>query len=290
MTHNGTTVRDGEGRPILKGPPLIDQDKFDQLQGVLDARSFKVTHRSVKASPLLGVARCGVVLHRPGCEYSGELWVPPRCDCQACGKSMHLRQHRRNGKLYRYYQCNGGSDGHVKSHEANIVKAEELEEACRVTFLRDHGDEKVKEPVHIPAESHQAELEEARRAAEEIVPMLSKASSATMQKLYQSQLEALDRRIAELEGLPESAARWEWRERPETYADVWEKADAEGQRQLLLKRKIHVEAAALKGDGRYRAAPLIHMYSLDLDQELYEEMEARAAEERERYGVPDEPV
>ncbi|KUI26552.1 hypothetical protein AU196_02770 [Mycobacterium sp. IS-1742] len=285
-THNGATVRDAEGRPVLKAPPLISQDKFAQLQGVLESRSFKVTNRSVNASPLLGVARCGVVLHKPDCEYADGLWTPPRCDCQPCGKPMHSRQHRRAGKVYRYYQCNGGADGHPKTHAANIVKAEELEEACRDTFLRDHGHEKVKELVHIPAEDHQAELEEAKRAAEEIVPMLSKAASTTMQRLYQGQLEALDRRIAELEGLPESAARWEWRERPETYTEVWENADAEGQRQLLLKRKVHVEAVALKGEGRYRPDAFIHMFSLDIDPEEFKAREARAAEERERYGVP----
>src|SRR4029077_3295812 len=106
------------------------------------------------------------------------------------------------------------------------------------TFLATYGHENVKEKVFIPAEEHQALLDEAVRAAEEIAPMLGTATSDTMRKLYQHQLESIDRRIAELEKLPTSSARWEWREQPETYAEVSESADTEERRQLLIKRKV----------------------------------------------------
>jgi site-specific DNA recombinase len=284
MTHNGTTVRDESGLPILKGPPLIDQDKFDQIQSALDSRSFKISSRSTNASPLLGVAFCGVKLHKPGCDNSPH--SGPVCDCDVCGKPLHIRQHRRNGKLYRYYQCTGGADGHAKAHaDANIIKADELEESCETTFLATYGHENVKAKVHIPAQDHQAELDEAVRAAEEIAPLLGTATSETMRKLYQNQLESIDRRIAELEKLPTSSARWEWREQPETYAEVWESADTEERRQLLIKRKVHAEVAVPKGEGRYRSdsQAMVHMFAMDMDVEEYE---ARAAEERALWGVP----
>ncbi|MCW2551137.1 MAG: 31, gp66 [Mycobacterium sp.] len=286
MTHNGSTVRDETGLPILKGPPLIDQDRFDQLQSALGTRSFQVSSRSTNASPLLGVAFCGVKLHKPGCKntpHSG-----PVCDCDVCGKPLHIRQHRRNGKVYRYYQCNGGADGHVKAHaDANIVRADELEDSCEETFLGMYGQEYVKEKVFIPAEDHQAELDEAVRAAEEIAPMLGAATSDTMRKLYQNQLEAIDRRIAALEKLPTSSARWEWREQPQTYAEVWESAATEARRQLLIKRKVHAEVAVPKGEGRYRTngQAMVHMFALDMDPEEFQSWEARAAGERERYGL-----
>lgn len=284
MTHNGKTVRDESGAPVLKGPPLIDQDTFDRLQAALDKRSFQITNRTANASPLLGVAFCGAKQHKPECTAA----MPYNhfaCDCGVCGKPLHIRQHRRNGKLYRYYQCTGGSDGHLKTHaEANIVKADELEEECERAFLFYYGHENIKEKVFVPAADHQAELEEAVRAAEEIAPMLGSATSGTMKKLYQSQLEAIDRRIAELEKLPTSAARWEWREQPQTYAEVWESADADERRQLLIKRKVHAQAVAPKGEGRYRSEALVHMFALDVD---LDELEARAAEERQRWGVPD---
>jgi site-specific DNA recombinase len=263
MTHGGSTVRDDSGMPVLKGPPLIDQDTFDRLQSVLDARSFKVSNRSTNASPLLGVAFCG--------------W---------CGKPMHIRQHRRGDKVYRYYQCTGGADGSVKSHaDVNIVKADELEDECESLFLGVYGGENVKEKVFIPAEDHQRQLDEAVRAAGEITPLLGAAASDTMRRLYLSQLEALDRRISELEKLPVSSARWEWREQPDTYADVWVKSDVEERRQLLMKRKVRVEASASKGEGRYRGPAEVRLFALDMDPEEFESWEARAAVERAKAGL-----
>ncbi|QGJ90183.1 serine integrase [Mycobacterium phage SheaKeira] len=272
MTHGGKTVRDEDGLPILKGPPLVTQDTYDQLQQVLEVRSFKVSRRSTNASPLLGVAFCGLKM--------GDA---------VCGKPLHLRQHHRNGKVYRYYQCTGGVGiGHPKTHDyANIIKADELEESFESTFLRTYGGEKVKERVFVPAESHQEELEEAVRAAGEIAPLLGTATSDTMRKMYQTQLESIDRRIAALEKLPTSSARYEWREQPATYADAWEQASTEERRQLLIKRKVHAEVSVPKGESRYRdSLPLIHMFTLDIDPEEFEAWEERAAEERLKHGVP----
>ncbi|WKW87250.1 serine integrase [Mycobacterium phage Chargerpower] len=273
MTHGGKTVRDESGRPILKGPPLIDQDKYDQLQAVLDNRSFKVSQRSTNASPLLSVAFCSM-----------------KVEGGVCGKPLHIRQHRRNGKVYRYYQCTGGSDGHVKSHtDANIIKADDLEEKFENWFLAVYGNEKVKEQVFIPAEDHQAEKDEAERAAEEIVAMLGSATSDTMKKLYQKQLESIDRRMAVLDTMPSSSARYEWREQPKTYGEVWETSTTEERRQLLMKRKVRAEVAVPKGEGRYRPSGHdgVEMFALDVD---LDEFEARAAEERRKEGIPDEPI
>jgi DNA invertase Pin-like site-specific DNA recombinase len=224
MTHEGVTVRDAEGSPVLKGPPLIPQDLYDRLQGALEAKSFKITNRSKNASPLLGVAICGM-----------------------CGRPMHLRQHHnaKRGKTYRYYQCVGGAaSGHgVQEHDRNIVQADELEEMVEEGFLFSHGHENVREKVFIPAESHQEELDEALRAVEEITPLLGTVISTTMRTRLLDQLSALDSRIAALEQLPSSEAHWEWRELPETYGDAWEKADTEARRQMLLKRGVSATVA-----------------------------------------------
>jgi DNA invertase Pin-like site-specific DNA recombinase len=224
MTHKGATVRDADGVPIRKGPPLITQDVYDRLQVALDARSFKVTNRSAKASPLLGVAHCGM-----------------------CERLMHLRQHHnaKRGKTYRYYQCLGGaSSGHgIQEHEANIAKAADLEELVEQTFLEQHGHKNVREKVFVPADSHQIELDELVRAVQETTPLLATTESATMRKQLLAQLSAWDSRIVALESLPVSEARWEWQVLPETYAEAWEKADTEARRQLLLKRGVSVTVA-----------------------------------------------
>jgi site-specific DNA recombinase len=228
MSHKGVTVRDDAGDPIQKGPGLIDPDVFDLLQTALDSRSFKVSNRSINASPLLGVARCGM-----------------------CERSMHLRQHHNKArqKTYRYYQCLGGGasgGGGHREHPTNIIKADELEELVQTTFIDRYGTLKVTERVYVRAESHTIALNEAVRAMEEIATLLATTSSDSGRKRLTAQYSALDSRVAELEQLPASESGWEWRERPQTYAEAWAEADAEARRQLLLKRGV-VASVAVRG-------------------------------------------
>lgn len=204
-THEGNTVRGADGRPVQKGPPLISQTLYNELQEALDSRSVLSSTRTRKTSPLLGVVICGV-----------------------CNANMH---HRKVDSSHRYYLCRSG-------HDVNSVRAEEVEEAVQDAFLYSLGEDRAREKVYIAPESHQEELDEAVRAVEEITPLLGTARSTTMRTRLLEQLEALDSRIAELEQLPLSEARWEWRELPDTYAQAWERADTEGRRQLLLRAGI----------------------------------------------------
>lgn len=247
MTHKGVTVRDDAGQPIRKGPPLITEDEFNRLQVALDARSFKVTNRFEGASPLLGVAICG-----------------------KCGRPLHIRQihNKARGKTYRYYQCVGGSSsGHGTKDHANItIKAETLEHLVEEGFLFTYGQEKVKEKVYIPASNHEIELMEAQRAIDEITPLLGTMTSDTARKRLLEQLSALDSRIAELEKLPTSEARWEWQELPQTYAEAWAEADTEARRQLLLKRAVTATVDYGKRLSRFNPGPLT--FNLTADDDL----------------------
>lgn len=245
ISHDGKTVRDADGNPVLIGEPLIDREKFDRVQAALNVRGFKVTNRSAKASPLLGVAYCG--------------W---------CKRLMHIRQHHHTGrgKTYRYYQCLGGRDnGHglPPDHEPNIVKADDLEQMVEEAFLDTYGVENVRRQVYVPASNHQLEVAEKIREAQEIQPMLSSATSETMQRFYRSRLEAIDRRIAELEKLPVVEAGWDWEESDETYAQVWESADTEARRQLLIKRRVSV-AVSVPPKGQPSTGVQFALYTLDV--------------------------
>ncbi|AEL17730.1 serine integrase [Mycobacterium phage Cuco] len=240
VTHNGSTVRDDDGIPIRKGPALISEEKFDQLQAALDARSFKVTNRSAKASPLLGVAICGL-----------------------CGRPMHIRQHRRNGNLYRYYRCDSGSHsgggGAAPEHPSNIIKADDLEALVEEHFLDEVGGFNVQEKVYVPASDHRAELDEAVRAVEELTQLLGTMTSATMKSRLMGQLTALDERIARLENLPSEGARWDYRATDQTYAEAWEEADTEGRRQLLIRSGITAEVKVTGGDRGVRGVLEFHL-------------------------------
>jgi site-specific DNA recombinase len=249
VLHKGVTVRDEQGEPVRKGPPLVSQDLFNRLQTALDVRAFKVT-RTRNASPLLGVAICLL-----------------------CERLMHYRQHDykdrkgvKNGVVYRYYQCIGGKQSVGNpDHPANVIKAEDLEELVEQTFLETYGHENVKEQIFIPAESHQTELEEAMRAVDELTSLLGTITSDTMRSRLTEQLRALDSRITQLETLPTSESRWEWREMLETYAEAWKSADTDGRRQLLLKRKVSAKVAVRGKVGRTAPGSLeVHLIADDV--------------------------
>ena len=226
-THGGVTVRDDEGSPVLKGPPLVTQETYDRVQAVLESTSLKVTNRSTGASPMLGIALC---------------WI--------CGRALHLRQNhsKLRGKTYRYYQCLGGQ---MREHPTNSIRAEIVEELVEQKFLEDLGDEYVVERVYRPAENHQTALDEAVQAVDELTSLLGTITSDTMRSRLTSQLRALDSRIAELETLPTRESGWEDVPTDRIYRDEWESSDTEQRRQLLLKSGITAKILLRKGDLRF---------------------------------------
>jgi site-specific DNA recombinase len=220
-THNGDTVRDGQGFPVSKGPALVSQDVFDRLQAALDSRSKKITNRSAGASPLLGVLVCA------------------RCD-----RPMHIRRYKQGDHFNSYYSCIGNR---AEPHEANTIRAGDAEHLVEENFLDEIGDMKAQERVYIPAEDHQNELNEAVRAVDELTALLATITSATMRSRLLEQLGALDSRISRLESLPSREAGFEYRETDETYREAWNSLDTEGRRHLLLKSGITVAVKVIKG-------------------------------------------
>lgn len=204
VTHNGLTVRDEKGKPILKGPPLITQDEYDRVQAALDARKHPRT-RTVKTSPLLQVLFC----------YD-------------CGHPMYYRN-AQNGKYVRY---------HCPKCKGKQIPADWAEELVEQKFLWENGHRKVTKRVFIPAEDHQIALNEAVRASEELSALLGTITSETMRSRLTGQMRALDERMAELEQLPSRDARWEEVETDKTYLQAWAEADTDERRKLLLDAGI----------------------------------------------------
>ncbi|KUO18876.1 recombinase [Streptomyces dysideae] len=68
--HRGKTVRDAEGSPVLIGPPLLAEEEFQALQGILDTRSNGIHPKRRETSLLIGVAYCA------GC--SGRMYFATR--------------------------------------------------------------------------------------------------------------------------------------------------------------------------------------------------------------------
>ena len=204
--YDGQTVRDKAGKPVLNAEPLITQSEWDNLQAAIAARRI-TPMRERNTSPLLGVILC-----------------------MECCKPMHHRVHTKDSGVYRYYYCE-------QKHTATIV-AEDAESDLETAFLNAVGDHTIFEKVFIPAESHQTELDEARRAVDEISQMMVSMKSNTVRQRLTEQLEALDQRIGELEGLPSRAASWEYVDTGVKYRTVWESTTPAERRQLLLKSGI----------------------------------------------------
>jgi DNA invertase Pin-like site-specific DNA recombinase len=217
-TYERQTVRDAEGKPVLNAEPILTQDKWDQLQAALEARR-RGPHRTYDTAPLNGVVQCFV------------------CD----ENLFHKIYHRDYGKkLYRYYHCR------VKDHCAQ-VDAEMVEEQVADAFLNAVGDLPVQERVYRQAEDHSAALEDAVRAVDELTPLLGTVTSNLMKARLTGQLEALDKRIAELEKLPVTSAGWELKDTGSTFKSVWDISSQDDRRQLLLRSGIRFKIQRISG-------------------------------------------
>lgn len=227
-TDRGKTVRDSSGVPISNCEALLSPAEWDRLQAVLaEWKLPETTNRVKNTSPLLGVIVCYL-----------------------CGKPLYYRSYTRNyGKgLYRSYYC--------RNHRTPGIKADMLDEYLEENLMREVGDKNVLERYFVPAENHQIELDEAVRATEELTALLGTMTSATMRSSLTAQLAALDSRISALEKLPTSESRWEYRELPRTYREMWESDDDQQfRRELLLKSGITLAATMTGGQKLHLHIP-----------------------------------
>lgn len=210
-------VRDDDGQPVQFGPPLVDSDQWDRIQQRLAETQGK-SFRQTQASPLSGLLTC-----------------------LACGAAMHFDPVTVRGTTYNYYRCAKGL--------CTKIRAEELEALAEETFLSELGDTEVREQVWVPGDSHEAELREAVAALDELSQAAGRMTSATARQRLQSQLSALDARIAELESAPIREARWEYRAIGQTYGDAWKAADVAERRAMLKKSGITFAARVVGGRG-----------------------------------------
>jgi hypothetical protein len=227
-THDGNTVRDDQGDPIMIGPALVTAERFTAVQTALDNTALKVTNRSANASPLLGILVCPL-----------------------CERLMHLRQNhsKARGKTYRYYQCLGGKNSGAKpEHPAHILKADQVEEQVYQFMLDTIGDQPEKTRTWIPACDTTAALHDVQAAITDLTDLYTTAASETMRSRITTQLAALDRKAAELENTPTQEGRWEYRLTGRNNGDVWETLSQDDRRQWILDSGIQVTVNRLHPD------------------------------------------
>lgn len=225
--HEGRTVRDDQGNPVVLAVPLISPEDWELVQAHLDkARLPFVDLARPSQSPLSGLVSCFF-----------------------CGSTLHYSaapSHRGRPGGYQYYRCRNR-----ENCGARPIPADELEGVARDAFLDEYGNEPIKERVWVPGSSSETELREAVAAVDELVALAGTMTSRTAKDRLQKQLAALDIRIAELEQQPSREAHWEYREVGGTYLEEWERLDGDivGRRELLAKAGMSLKVG-ISLDGK----------------------------------------
>ncbi|MFE3407337.1 recombinase family protein [Streptomyces mirabilis] len=214
-TQDNNPVRDSEGAPVMAtAEPILTREEFDVIGAVLAERSVD----NKKPDRVDTVALLLRVIH-----------------CEGCGQRMYLHRPAASSKSTsktETYKCGANTRGH-KCDAPAIIKREWADEYAESEFLRMLGALEVTHTRTIPGYDPQPEIDatlaeyEAHRAERERIK--SKAALVSWEK----HRDALDTRLAELEGREKVEPRIEEVRTGKTYSRIWASADTEGKRQLL---------------------------------------------------------
>jgi site-specific DNA recombinase len=206
-------IRNAKGETVTAAEALITPARFEEIRAEFARRkALRSPRREGGASPMLGVAVCAT------CQ--GPLYLQTQVNELASGEERE----------YRYFRFPCKHSGRLPAHA--------VENRVHGAFIHVLGTYPRLQPVYVPAEDHTVELEQAQRSYEDLVARHAGAKSDTARKVLSGQLGALEDRMVTLEALPRTAARVEYRETGETYAEAWERMDDRERRQLMLDTEV----------------------------------------------------
>lgn len=251
-------VLDTQGQPIRMAEPTFSDEDWDKLQAALGNRTASGKARQVSPNPLSGVVYC------------------------QCGYSVALHRRRSSsGKLHTYVRCGRPIDGC-----RGAVKLSDVESDLDSRFLASYGDEETTEDVFIPGEDRSRELAQTEQSLERL-RWESDNGLVDDEELYRSRLLALSARKAELAANAIVPARVETVGTGKTYRELWDD-DSTDRREVLRKARIKlILNFHPRGTTTSTKNVVSEFQDLFMDREKYEAWEARAAQERRKYGVPD---
>lgn len=198
---------DADGKAIKVGPELIDLETHQRLLAIFDGNKGVGVRRD--ASPLSGLVKCA------DCERP--LWF----DTKAV-----------RGRTYTYYRAQREC-GHPVT-----MRAEFLEELAEAVLLGTHGNTEITERQWIAGEDTTTALADAVRRAGALAEQIGRTTSPTMERLLQSQLDAVSAEVAELEAKPQIEGRWEQVGTGVTWGKAWNGASADRRRAMLRDAEI----------------------------------------------------
>ena len=207
------TRRGKDGQPIkFTDEPLIDQEKWDQLQEAIKA-----------GSKARGLPQSRHMLYRVlFCRSCSPEPFDPQTAVLMYGSRRHT------GRNSAYYTC--------KSCGLNI-RLEKIEALIEGTILHEAGENVLLEKHIVHGDDHAAAIARLERAAERRRELL--ADDPGDEDMARS-LAAMEAQIAELRRKPHEADRFEWKETDSkiTVADHWASLDTAGRAKFLRDWEI----------------------------------------------------
>jgi site-specific DNA recombinase len=163
VTSVGKPLHDEKGHIITRCDPIVDHAMWGEVQAILAQNPSALR---VDASPLLGIATCGI-----------------------CGASMYVAKVRSDGKLYRYYHCRNANAGECPNRR---VSADDMEERLRNDFMAKAGHTK----YFAPTVSHGRDDAKIAQLAETMGSLSSKLALA---RAMGQPTDVLESQVAEIQ-------------------------------------------------------------------------------------------
>ncbi|MFE9726496.1 recombinase family protein [Streptomyces sp. NPDC005794] len=228
-THQGRTVRDHAGEPVLIGPPILTRDEFATLGECLAAKTpQKNRTRKDTDALLLGVAKCA-----------------------GCG--LNLYKSARKGA--HDYVCRASSRG-VRCPAASSMRADWLDDYAEAQLMQRIGAWPMTRVVTHRGYDPGPELREIETELRALYASQASRQSTIGRRIWQEEVDALERRAGALEAAPAEPTRTETVETGETYAEFWDRSSTAERRQMLREMGVTVTVRKGKagGDNRLRVA------------------------------------
>lgn len=224
QVHNVITIRSRKGDPVMiTEDPILTSEERGRIKELISAREAGPRgDRKDTGALLLGVLHCG-----------------------GCGGRMY----RAPSREHSVYACRASARGLVCSAQA-AIKTSWAEEWTTKTMLERFGDMPVVETITHPGYDPRPELAELEEELRTLYASKDTRRSGMRRKIWQEQVDALERRAEAPEATPASPSQVEQRETGQTYKELWEVRDETGRRQMLLDAGVRVECRKGVRGGR----------------------------------------
>lgn len=217
VTREGTTVRNGDGSPVLQGDALISDETSRQLKEAAKELSVELLQgpRRRDAHELLGVLVC-----------------------HDCKNNMHAGTRTMPDETRaEVFRCN--SDRHGKGIPKPAVTKATTIAWVHAEFVERFGFMRRTQLVRTAGVDHRPEIAELRENLGELAKRLPNMRGAAAD-VVEGQMNGIAARLAELEQLPVIPPQVQEIELDTTWGDAFVAATDEGKRQMMLDMGVRV--------------------------------------------------